>query len=113
MVDEGRRRVRQETLGRRGRKGDPLCGIPQPLQIGAKHLSEKQAARLEAKLLAGEHGHEVTLPWQCYQKLRNIYHSRPEKGRHLLTEVITSFPPARSRKSRVSARHPHNGRRPS
>lgn len=28
VVDEVRRRVQQETLGHRGRKGDPLYGIP-------------------------------------------------------------------------------------
>ncbi|WP_306637160.1 MULTISPECIES: transposase [Micrococcaceae] len=40
MVDEVRRRVQQDTLGRRGRKGDPLYGIRRTLQIGAEHLTE-------------------------------------------------------------------------
>ena len=92
MVDEVRRRVQQDTLGHRGRKGDPLYGIRRTLQIGAELLSEKQAARLDAKLTIGDPDHEVTLPWQCYQKLRNIYHARPERCRELVTEVITSFP---------------------
>lgn len=92
MVDEVRRRVQQETLGHRGRKGDPLYGIRRTLQIGVEHLSEKQAARLDAKLTAGDHSHEVTLAWQCYQKLRNIYHSHSEDGRELVNEVIASFP---------------------
>jgi transposase len=91
-VDEIRRRVQQETLGHRGRKGDPLYGIRRTLQIGAEHLTEKQASRLDAKLAAGDPDHEVTLAWQCYQKLRNIYHARPERGRALVTEVIASFP---------------------
>jgi len=39
QVDEVRRRVQQETLGDRGRKGDPLYGIRPPLQIGAEHLT--------------------------------------------------------------------------
>jgi transposase len=50
MVDEVRRRVQQDTLGHRGRKGDPLYGIRRTLQIGAEHLNDKQAARLDAKL---------------------------------------------------------------
>lgn len=72
MVDEVRRRVQQDTLGHRGRKGDPLHGIRRTLQIGAEHLTDKQAARLDAKLTAGDPDHEVTLAWQSYQKLRNI-----------------------------------------
>ena len=105
MIDEVRRRVQQDTLGHRGRKGDPLYGIRRTLQIGAEHLTDKQAARLDAKLSAGDHGHEVTLAWQCYQKLRNIYHARPERGRELVNEVITSFPTSPSRKSPDSGGH--------
>jgi hypothetical protein len=63
MVDDVRRRVQQETLGHRGRTGDPLYGIRRTLQIGAEHLTEKQAARLDAKLSAGDPRHEVTLAW--------------------------------------------------
>ncbi|WP_444964457.1 ISL3 family transposase [Pseudarthrobacter sulfonivorans] len=92
MVDEVRRRVQQNTLGHRGRKGDPLYGIRRTLQIGAEHLTDKQSARLDAKLNAGDPDDEVTLAWQCYQKLRNIYHARPERGRELVNEVIGSFP---------------------
>lgn len=65
MVDDVRRRVQQDTLGHRGRKGDPLYGIRRTLQIGAEHLSEKQSARLDAKLIIGDPDHEVTLAWQC------------------------------------------------
>ena len=92
MVDEVRRRVQQDTLGHRGRKGDPLYGIRRTLQIGAEHLTDKQAARLDAKLTLGDPDQEVTLAWQCYQKLRNIYHSKPERGRELVAAVIASFP---------------------
>lgn len=92
MVDEVRRRVQQDTLGHRGRKGDPLYGIRRTLQIGAEHLTEKQRARLDAKLIAGDPHHEVSLAWQCYQKLRAVYHAGPAKGRTLVTEVLASFP---------------------
>ncbi|MET4096679.1 transposase [Arthrobacter sp. UYCu712] len=92
MVDEVRRRIQQDTLGHLGRKGDPLYGIRRTLQIGAEHLTDKQAGRLDAKLTAGDPGHEVTIAWQCYQRLRNIYHARPDRGRELVTEVIASFP---------------------
>lgn len=92
VVDEVRRRVQQDTLGHRGRAGDPLYGIRRSLQIGAEHLTEKQIRRLNAKLEAGDPHHEVTLAWHCYQKLRAIYHARPEAGRRLVTEVLDAFP---------------------
>ncbi|GAA4046674.1 hypothetical protein GCM10023063_37350 [Arthrobacter methylotrophus] len=72
MVDEVRRSVQQETLEHRGRKGNPLYGIRRTLRIGVEHLTEKQSARRDAKLAAGDPNHEVSLAWQCYQKLRNI-----------------------------------------
>jgi transposase len=80
-VDEARRRVQQDPLGHWGRKADPLYGIRRTLQIGVEHLTNKQAARLDAKLTAGDPDHEVALAWQCCQKLRNIYDARPERGR--------------------------------
>ncbi|MEW1856874.1 transposase [Pseudarthrobacter oxydans] len=43
MVDEVRRRVQQDTLQHRGRKGDPLYSIRRTLQIGGEHLTDKQA----------------------------------------------------------------------
>jgi hypothetical protein len=45
----------------RERKGDPLFGIRRTLKIGAEHLIDKQAARLDAMLTAVDPGHEVTL----------------------------------------------------
>jgi transposase len=92
MVDEVRRRVQQDTLGHRGRTGDPLYGIRRTLQIGAEHLTERQVRRLNTKLAAGDPHHEVTLAWHCYQKLRAVYHARPEAGRRLVAEVVAAFP---------------------
>jgi Transposase len=48
-----RRRVQQQTLGHRGRKGDPLYGIRRVLLRGAEHLTPKAYARLVAGLDAG------------------------------------------------------------
>lgn len=91
MVNELRCRVR-DTLGHRGRKGDALFGIRRTLQVGAEHLTAKQCARLDAKLTLGDPDHEVPLAWQCYQKLRHMYHASPARGRELVNEVIGSFP---------------------
>lgn len=92
MVDDVRRRVQHDTLGHRGRKDDPLYGIRRTLQQGIESLTEKQAARLEKKLEAGDPNSEVTIAWHSYQKLRAVYHARPEKGRELITEILASFP---------------------
>lgn len=92
MVDDVRRRVQQDTLGHRGRKGDPLYGIRRTLQCGIEHLTEKQMARLDAKLTLGDPHHEVTIAWQCYQQLRSIYHVRAEQGRQLVAKVLAAFP---------------------
>ncbi|GAA1118395.1 transposase [Arthrobacter flavus] len=54
MVDEVRRRVQQDTLGHRGRSGDPLYGIRRTLQCGAEHLTDKQVTRLDMKLDLGD-----------------------------------------------------------
>lgn len=40
VVDEVRHQVQQDTLGHRGRKGDPLFGIQTILRAGAEHLTE-------------------------------------------------------------------------
>lgn len=92
MVDQVRRRIQQDTLGHRGRKGDPLYGIRRTLQCGAEHLTDKQINRLNTKLSIGDPDHEVTIAWQCYQQLRSIYHVPPDKGRALVTEVLNAFP---------------------
>ncbi|MFI7744933.1 transposase [Kocuria sp. HR5S1] len=44
------------------------------------------------KLAAGDPHHEVTLAWHCYQKLRAVYHARPEQGRRLVAEILAAFP---------------------
>ncbi len=92
MVEEVRRRIQQDTLGHRGRTGDPLYGIRRTLQCGAEHLTDNQVARLDTKLTLGDPNHEVTLAWQCYQQLRAIYHAPPDKGRTLVAEILAAFP---------------------
>ncbi|MET4096673.1 transposase [Arthrobacter sp. UYCu712] len=68
MVDEVRRGVQQDTLGHRGRTGDPLRGPADPAVRGP--ASERETARLDATLEAGDPNHEVTVAWQCYQQVR-------------------------------------------
>lgn len=70
-VDEVRRRVQQETLGHRGHAGDPLYGIRMILRCGRERLTERQRARLEVAVAAGERHDEVFVAWQAGQELRS------------------------------------------
>jgi hypothetical protein len=72
-VDEVRRRVQQETLGHRGRKGDPLYGVQTILRAGRERLTEKQRARLARAIEADPAHEEVLVAWQCAQQLRDAY----------------------------------------
>ena len=92
VVDEVRRRVQQDTLGRRGHKDDPLYKIRGLLRHGAEHLTERQQAKLSHCLDAGDPRDEVNIAWQCYQQLRSIYHATPAKGRQIAAKILDSFP---------------------
>jgi len=92
VVDEVRRRVQQQQLGRRGHKDDPLYKIRGLLRHGVEHLNPRQLARLDAGLQAGDPDYEVTLAWQCYQQLRSAYATKGAAGRQIAEKVITSFP---------------------
>ncbi len=76
-VDEVRRRVQQETLGHRGRSGDPLYGIRNILRCAAERLTDKQQARLAAAIAADERHDAVHVAWQCAQQVRAAY-AHPE-----------------------------------
>jgi transposase len=92
VLDEVRRRVQQDTLGRRGLNNDPLYRIRRTLMTGVEHLTDKQKTRLEEFLPAGDPNGEVHLAWQTYQRLRAIYHaSSPQAGRRLAEHVIDTF----------------------
>ena len=91
VVDEVRRRVQQDTLGRRGHKDDPLYKIRGLLRHGVEHLTERQQAKITACLDAGDPTAEVNVAWQCYQQLRSIYHAAPAKGREIAAKVLDSF----------------------
>jgi transposase len=91
VVDEVRRRVQQDTLGRRGHKDDPLYKIRGLLRHGVEHLTEKQQAKISHCLNAGDPTEDVNITWQCYQQLRSIYHATPAKGRQIAIKLLDSF----------------------
>jgi transposase len=92
-VDEVRRRVQQETLGHRGRAGDPLYGIRNILRCGQDRLTDRQRARLDRAITADERHEEVHVAWQAVQQLRSVFHQdTPAAGRRIAEHVLASFP---------------------
>ncbi len=92
-LDEVRRRVQQETLGHRGRAGDPLYGIRNILRCAVERLTERQHARLDRAVAADERHDEVHIAWQAAQQLRSVFHQEdPRAGRRIAEHVLASFP---------------------
>src|SRR5690606_36600229 len=91
-VDEVRRRVQQETLGHRGRKGDPLYGVRTILRAGRERLTETQRARLARAIEADPAHEEVLVAWQCAQQLCDAYRQEDlAAGRRIAEQVVASF----------------------
>ena len=92
-VDDVRRRVQQDTLGHRGRKGDPLYGIRNILRAGQERLTDRQKARLDAAFTQREEHVEVDVAWQAAQQLRDAYrHADLATGRKIAEHVLESLP---------------------
>ena len=90
-LDRCRQRVQQDTLGHRGRSGDPLYGTRRTLRTGADLLTEKQHQRLQKVFTVDEHV-EVEATWRIYQKIVAAYRN-PSKseGKKQLQAVIDSL----------------------
>ena len=85
-VDQVRRRVQHDTLGHRGRKGNPLFGIRRLLRRGADHHTEHSWQRMLAGLDAGDDDQQVSTAWIAAQDLRLLYraNTRVQAERRLL-----------------------------
>lgn len=64
-LDRCGQRVQQDTLGHRGRAGDPLYKARRTLHTGAGLLTQKQTARINAVFAIDEHV-EVEATWGIY-----------------------------------------------
>lgn len=72
-VDDVRRRTQQETLGHRGRSGDPLYGIRRLLLVAGENLDERGWARLQRGLDAGDRWGEVGAALLAKELLREVF----------------------------------------
>ena len=92
-VDDVRRRIQQETLGHRGRKGDPLFGIRHILRAGRERLTTRQQNRLARAFSAHPDHVAVEVAYQCAQDLRDVFHqATPAQGRRLAEQLIDTLP---------------------
>ncbi|MCH6471547.1 ISL3 family transposase [Sinomonas terrae] len=90
-LDRCRQRIQQETLGHRGRTGDPLYAARRTLHTGHDLLTEKQSARLEALFAADDHA-EVEATWGIYQRVIAAYRDEDRaRGRALMRSVIDAL----------------------
>jgi len=72
-VDTVRRRVQQDTLGHRGRRGEPLYGIRRILLRGAENQTKTSYTRLLAGLAAGDPDDQVATAYIAAQELRHVH----------------------------------------
>ena len=92
-LDEVRRRVQQETLGHRGRTGDPLYQIRNLLRASRDRLTKRQQERLRAAFTADEAHISVEVAYRCVQHVRDVFHQNtPAQGRRLATHLVESLP---------------------
>ena len=91
-MEETRRRVQQEQLGHRGRKHDPLYRIRNALRASTDKLTQRQVARIDAGLHAGDPTWEVTIAWHAYQRLRSAFATKDlRQGMKIAQHVLESF----------------------
>ena len=90
-LEQCRQRVQQETLGHRGRKGDPLYAARKTLLTGTDILTDTSQARLDALFACPNHA-DVHTTWRIYQDLLAAYRDRdPRRGKNTLRQLITTI----------------------
>jgi len=90
-LEDCRQRVQRETLGRRGRAGDPLFNARRTLLTGEDLMTDKQWDRVERLFTGLEHA-AVEATWGVYQKLVAAYRAPdPADGKKLMTAVIDTL----------------------
>ena len=90
---EVRRRVQQDTLGHRGRKGDPLYQIRLLLRASRDRLTKRQKERLREAFVADEAHISVEVAYLLTQQVREVFHQASSaQGQRLAAHLIESLP---------------------
>jgi transposase len=72
-VDETRRRVQNEVLGHRGRKGDPLYRARRLLTMAEERLGDSGREKVQGLLRAGDPRGDVAVAWEAKEAVRELY----------------------------------------
>ena len=92
-LDEVRRRVQQDTLGHRGRKGDPLYQIRLLLRASHHKLTPRQQERLREAFVADEAHISVEVAYLLTQQVREVFHQdTPAQGQRLAAHLVERLP---------------------
>ena len=99
-LDEVRRRVQQDTLGHRGRKGDPLYQIRLLLRASRYRLTPRQKERLREAFVADEAHISVDVAYLHGASARGLLPShtcpRPTPGRLVSSSAYQPVPSSKS-----------------
>ena len=88
-LDKTRQRVQQETLGHRGRTGDPLYGCRRLLRTGLGLLKQHHLAKLEDVFDRHPEHLAVEVTWDIYPRVVAAYrHKDPSRGKKIFERVI-------------------------
>jgi transposase len=88
-LDKVRRRVQNELLGHRGRKGDPLYRIRKLLLTGTERLNDPGRRRLQLGLRAGDPNGEVNAAWLAKETVRDVYLAASRDDAQVLLAIAT------------------------
>jgi len=72
-LDDVRRRVQNEQMGRRGRKGDPLYRARKLLVMASDNLDEEMTEKLQTLLALGDQSAYVVLTYQVKEAICDFY----------------------------------------
>ena len=91
-LDECRQRLQQDTLGHRGRSGDPLYGIRRVARTRASLLTPKQWFRLLGGFDTDPRHEPFEITWEVYQRVIDAYQApTPAEGKTTMTTLIDSI----------------------
>lgn len=87
-LDECRRRVQNEQLGHRGRKGDPLYRCRKLMLLAEERVTVEGQRKLQGLLRAGDPKGEVAYAWHAKEAVRFFYDiPNPEHAERYLAEL--------------------------
>ena len=90
-LDRCRQRVQQESLGHRGRVGDPLYNMRRTLHTGEGLLRSEQRDKLDALFVSDAHA-AVEVTWAVYQRVVAAYRDTDKSaGRETLRALIDAI----------------------